>query len=310
MITYAQMLTYQGGPRKNFWLIYGTVGPLIQDAVEIAKDHVYGDADAVDFETLFADNLTVAEFRAALERPFFEERKLVLIHNCEKLTFWEQIPHLTEGLSKSIFLVFVSGEFFTKEDAPVQALSGNKVSRVVRCVPMTDKALRTWITSRLSIDVSAVDNLLGKFRGDYEWLLNKVRILEYLCTEEVSSKMVDLVCQDEGQVPFQQAVLEFDKRAALQYIIDKGPGSLDVNRLATDLHSLAVLQESVQQHGKQSRPLLDETGLTKRELDEYLPLVGLYDAATVTKSFVTLTRLSTKLKEKDRLAYLSLVARW
>ena len=178
MITYGQLLNLKGTTRKRFWYIYGTDPALIQDSIELAKDHVHSSITSVYTEIFFGSPSVHQDIALFLETPYFDERKLAIVYESEKIKNWRFVTEALEKSDASTFIVFISGDAPDPEDESKYLFTNNKLGRVVKCGKLDDKTVKKWIRSRLSISDTAINNLLSKYNNDNEWLLNKIRILE------------------------------------------------------------------------------------------------------------------------------------
>lgn len=310
MQSYAQVLKSKGQVRKQLWLICGDEPALIQDAIEFAKDHVYSGVSAVCLGVFFGGSSTNEEIIDFLSMPHFEERKLAIIHESENMDFNEDIEKALKQIDSSTFVLFVHNGVPWSDDAKVAFMTNNKIARSMKCNAMKPDDVKIWVKSRLNMSDTALNSLLAKFYNDYEWLLNKLRVLEQLNLEEISSKMVEKVCFDIGIQRFEDSLIEFDKEQCFRYIRDREVSAVDLNKIIKDAHNLATIHSVTGEYGQQLRPLADMTGLTRQQLDRYMDKVSYYDLPETQRCFGALTKLHKKLVEGDRTAFISLVCRW
>lgn len=310
MQSYAQILKSKGQVRKQLWLICGTEPAIIQDAIEFAKDHVHSGVSAVCLGVFFGGNTPNEEIIDFLGMPHFEERKLAIIHEAENMDFNEDFQKALKNIDQSTFVVFIHNGTPLSDDPKVEYLTNNKIGRSVKCNPMKPDDVNMWVTSRLTLSDTALNALLSRFYNDYEWLLNKIRVLEQLNLPEITPKVVEKVCFDKGIQHFEDSLIEFDKEQCFRYIRDREVNAINLGRITTDAHNLAIIQSVSGEYSQQLRPLSDKTGLTRQELERYMNKVSFYDLPETQRCFGALTSLHRKLVSNDRMAYLALVCRW
>jgi len=310
MLTYGQLLKSKGVVRKQLWLICGNESGLIQDAIELAKDHVYSGVSTVCLGVFFGASKTQEDLLDFLSMPHFEERKLAIIHESEHLEIDDILLQSIENIDNSTFIVFIHNGIPSEDDTIVKLLTNNKIGRAVRCNAMKADDVKMWVNSRLNISGTALNSLLSKFFDDYEWLLNKIKILERLNIAEISPSVVEMVCFDTGIQDFGKSLIEFDKEQCFLYIKDREINDINLNEIIKDVHNLSLLQTVIGQYSQQLRPLSDKTGLTRQQLDKYMDKVSYYDLPESQRCLGAITTLYKGLAANDRTAYLSLVCRW
>jgi len=308
MLTYTQLLKGKGSVRKQLWLICGDEPALIQDAIELAKDHVYSGVSTVCLGVFFGTDKSQTALLDFLDMPHFEERKLAIVHDSEHLD--EALLENLKSIEGSTFVVLVHNGVPDSDDPKVKLLTNNKIGRSVKCNAMTPENVKMWVRSRLNISDTALNTLTSKFHGDYEWLLNKIRVLEQLNLSEISPFAVEKVCFDIGIQRFEKSLIEFDKEQCFLYIKDRELNAVNLKEISNDTYNLSVLQTVVGQHSQQLRPLADKTGLTRKELEYYMDKISYYDLPESQRCFNALTSLHRGLVANDRSAFLSLVCRW
>jgi len=310
MMSYGQLIKIKGTTRKRFWYICGSDSALIQDAIEIAKAHVYSGVTSVFLEVFFGSDETEKDLLEFFETPCFDERKLAIVYECEKIPDWEQIIEELESTSSSTFAMFVTSKAPEANHSCNKLFTNNRFGRAVKCTSLKSDAVKQWVHSRISISDTALNNLLSKYNNDNEWLLNKVRILEYLDVPEITSKIIDRITTDMGIDNFEDSIIKFDKQQCFLYIKDRGTSRIDLSRIISETHNLALLQTIVGQYSKQKRPLEDITGLTRTQIDSYMDKLSYYDLTTSSRCFKAITQLYPKLMQNDESAFLALVCRW
>ena len=308
MLTYKQLLKSATVVRKQLWLICGDEPALIQDAIELAKDHVYSGVSTVCLGVFFATDKSQADLLDFLDMPHFEERKLAIIHDAEYLD--QRVLENLKDIEASTFVVLVHNGVPASDDPKVELLTNNKIGRAVKCNAMKEEDVKIWVRSRLNISDTALNALLSKFHGDCEWLLNKIRVLEQLDVPEISPFVVEKVCFDDGIQRFGKSLIEFDKEQCFLYIKDRELDAVNLKDIANDTYNLSVLQTVVGTHSQQLRPLADKTGLTQKELEYYMDKISYYDLPESQRCFNALTSLHRGLVANDRAAFLALVCRW
>jgi hypothetical protein len=306
MIKYRQLLKGSGKTRKNLWYICGDEPALISDAIEVAKDHVYGGVSS-SCVGIFNGSAGIDSVLDFINRPYYEERKIILVHDAYKLKSLESYIDLRDA---STFYILVDHGTNMASEGFLDLLLNNSKVRAVDCSNPKLDDLKLLVVSRLNISDNALNSLLSRSNGDSEWLMNKVRILEQMAVEQITRKIVDLTCTDEGIAPFEDSLIQFDKRQCFLYIKSMGTENIDVNRIIDDAHNLSLLNVVAAEHSRQIRPITDKTGLTKKQVDQYINKVSYYDSATSKRCFNSLMRQYDKLRRGDRLAYISLVCGW
>lgn len=310
MLSYPQLLKSKTAVRKQLWLICGEESAIIQDAIELAKDHVHSGVSSVCLGVFFGASGSHDELIDFLSMPHFEERKLAIVHGAEKLNLNESMLEALKDIDSSTFVVFVYNGIPDEDNSIVKLLTNNKIGRAVKCNAMKPDDVKMWVRTRLQISDTALNNLLSKFYNDYEWLLNKVRVLEQLNLAEITPKVVEKVCFDIGIQRFEDSLIEFDKGQCFLYIRDMEVNAVNLHKIINDAHNLSLLQSVIGQYSQQLRPLADKTGLTRQQLDKYMDKVSFYDLPEAQRCFGALTALYKKLIQGDRTAYLALVCRW
>lgn len=310
MLTYGQLIKTNGKTRKRFWYICGDDSALIQDSIEIAKDHVYSGVDSVCLEIFFGGNGTEERIRTFLQLPYFDERKLAIVYESEKIDNWDRIVSDLEASDASTFIIMVSGGPPSDSSSINRLITKNKYGRAVKCSKMSQDAVRKWVVSRIDISDTALNNLLSRYNNDNEWLLNKIRILEYLDAPEITSGIIDRICGDTGIDKFEESLIRFDKQQCFLYIKDIGTDNVNLARIIKDTQNLTLLRTAMGHNSKQIRPLEDKTGLTRKQIEGYMGEISYYDLTAATRCFKAITTLYTALQRNDRAAYLALVCRW
>lgn len=310
MLAYSQLLKTKGAVRKQFWYICGPERALVQDALELAKDYAHSGVPEVCLGTFFAPEADLNKVIEFLEAPYFEERKLVIIHSADKITYWPELINAVQNLDPSTFMIFVGGPVPAADDPCMPLFVNNRLGRAVKCSAMKPEAVKTWVESRLCIPTPALNILLANFYGDYEWLLNKIRLLEYLNVDEITTDLIDFICRDTGVQDFEESLIEFDKRQCFLYIKHKGTEDINLNKITEDALNLSLLQTVVGQYSKQLRPVVDKTGFSMKKIEGYMDKISNYDLTSSTRAFKTITKLYPQLSRGDRSAFLSLVCGW
>ena len=306
MIKYRQLIKGSGKTRKNLWYICGDEIALVSDALAIAKDHVNGGVSSTCLGVFNgSDNPEALE--GFINRPYYEERKVIIIHEASKVVNLVNHLDLSDTSTFYILVDYTSGII---SDALSTLVTNNSKARAIDCSNPNEEDFKLLIKSRLNISDQAVRSLVAKSNGDSEWMLNKVSILEFFDVEEITQKMVDLACTDEGIAPFEDSLIQFDKRRCFLYIIDKGTENIRLGRIVDDAHNLSLLNVAVGEYSRQLRPVTDKTGLTKKQVDGYIDKAAYYDVATSKRCFNSVMKLYDRLRRGDRLAYIALVCGW
>lgn len=306
MIKYRQLIKGSGKTRKNLWYICGSEPALISDSLDIAKAHITGGVSSV-CSGVFSGTTDSGDIVDFINRPYYEERKIIIIHDASKVPDIHSIIDLGDT---STFYVLVDYGYGLASNELLTLLTNNSSARSVDCSKPTTQDLQLLINSRLNMSDSAVRTLIAHSNGDSEWMLNKIRVLEYLQTDEITAKIVGLVCTDDGIAPFEESLLQFDKRQCFLYIKSMGTEKIRLNRIIEDVHNLSLLNVVSGTYSKQIRPITDKTGLTKNQVDGYMSNIPYYDGETSKRCLNSLMRLHDRLQRDDRLAYVALVCGW
>lgn len=306
MIKYSQLLKSKSKARKNLWYICGDDSALVYDAYAIAKDHAVADTTTTCLGIFNGDVDNSSGLEEFITRPYFEERKLIIVHSPSKIDRIETIISLNDP---STFYILI--DYSNQPDSSlVELTNNNQKARAVTCLRSKKNDLELLVSSRLNIESSAASKLVNLSNLDSEWLLNKVSILEFFDVDEITLKMVDLVCNDQGVPDFESSLLEFDKNGCFRYIKDMGVSNISVRSISNSLHKLSILNSAASEFGKQLRPITDKTGLTRKEIDKYTHLMSYYDSPTSKRCFNMLMKLNDDLVNKNSLAYVALVCGW
>lgn len=310
MQTYTQLIKSSSTVRKQLWYLCGPEPALVQDALELAKDHVYSGVDSVSTEVLFGSSCTLTQFEEALFQPFFEDRRMIIVYDCDDIPFWSGLARLCQSLDPSVFVIFVGDQIPDDDDSRLSLFVNNKIGRSIRCVALSDEALKVLIQDRINVTTQALHSLVDMCSGDYEWLLNTLRILEGVGADSINPEIVRAVCLDSGIPPFEDSLVRFDKKQCLRYIRDRGTTGINVSKVERDVINLTILHMAIGDYNRKLRPLADKTGLTRKQLDEYMDAAPSYNSDTATRGLGNLMVLRDRLVRGDRSAYLSLVSGW
>ena len=307
MIKYKQLLKTKSATRKNLWYLCGLDAGTLTDSLDIAKSHATSGVTSICLGVFFGAHTTIEDIQNFISRPYYEERKLLVIYDTSKIKGLSEVLDLSD---KSTFYILVDYETFEAPESLSSKLTRNPKARSVRCNVSVEEDLLLLVNSRLNISDNAARALVARSNGDSEWVLNKVGILEFIDVEEITAKLVDLVCTDEGVPSFEDSLIQFDKRRCFLYIKSMGVERINIHRIIEDAHNLSLLQVAVGQYSRQLRPVTDKSGLTKSQVDKYIDKVAYYDPATSKRCFNLAMRFHKRLKFGDRLAYLALVSGW
>ena len=305
MASYKYLINNPVKTRKNFWYIYGEDSALVTDAYNLAKLHSISGVSSTCLGVFNGEQDNISSVDEFIQRPYYEERKLVVVYNPIKFSGIKSIITLSDP---STFFVLV--DYDGCSDDLIELTKNNTKAKLVECSKAKNDDLKSLITSRLNIEKSAVEKLLALGNNDSEWILNKISILEFFDVDEITLKMVDLICTDQGLRQFESSLIEFDKRACFRYIKDKGVEEISTYKIKKDLHNLSLLNSVSVEHGKQTRAIADKTGLTKKEIELYSSNISNYDLTTSKKCFNLLMSLNTELRNKNRFAFVALVCGW
>jgi len=306
MIKYRQLLKGASKTRKNLWYICGNEPALVSDAIDIAKDHINGGVYSTCLG-IFNGSDGVVDIESFVQRPYYEERKVIIVHDASEISDLHSYLDLRDT---SMFYILVDyGKGLASNDL-LRLLTNNSKARAIDCSSPSSDDLKLLVGSRLNISDSATRNLIARSNGDSEWLLNKIRVLEHIDVKEITQKIVDLSCTDNGIASFEDSLIQFDKQQCFLYIKGMGTENIRIGRIIDDAHNLSLLNVVAGEYSKQIRPITDKTGLTKKQVDQYINKVAYYDGATSKRCFSAIMKLYSKLRNGDRLAYLALVCGW
>lgn len=305
MIKYRQLVKNPGKTRKNVWYIHGNNSALVTDAYIMAKDHATSEVSSFCLG-VFTKESNIQEIEEFILRPYYEERKVLIIYDPSEIKGLSEIISLSDP---SLFYILVDYKRYESSEISSVVVNNSKAKHI-DCSNPTEEDLKLFVNSRINIEKSALSKLVALSHLDAEWLLNKVSIFEFFDVEEITSKMVDLICSDRGTPKFEQCLLEFDKIGCLQYIKDMGVSEISVNEVMEDLHAVSILNAVSVEFSKQLRPISDKTGFSKREIEKYAKYISYYDQTTSTRCFNALMKLNQDLKFKNKSAFIALVCGW
>lgn len=304
MITYKQLSKGLGKTRKNLWYLCGDDSALVSDVLEMAKSYVYAEVNEVCLGVFFKED--IKELREFIVRPYFEERKLIVIYDASQII---NLASIIDTTDPSTFYIIVDYGVTAPPDSLNELLTKNSKAKAVNCSVKASEELSLLINGRLNISEDAHNALLGRANGDSEWLLNKILILEQMPVDIVSKKLVELICTDTGLPKFENSLIQFDKQLCFLYIKDIGVDDISINKIIRDTHNLALLNTAVVD-SRQTRLASDKSGLSTKQVSKYAKYVPYYDGSTTKKNFSLLMRLYSKLIERNKAAYLALVNGW
>lgn len=313
MATYAQILKSTAQGRRQRWFIAGTVPALVQDAYELALAHVYSVNVPVTKTVLLGAEASLREIEYELTRDHEGERLVVVLHEAEKFQEWDELVEILQEQDVTRFFIAVShAEPPETKDTWAKAFVGSQKARFVVCNEMTPTDKSTWVQSRLNITQEAEDYLIQRSWGDYEWLLNQIRKLEFIEVDTVGLKLVQIICSSHGTPNFvdQLGRGESGKIPALVSLHRGGVSSNTLNDLTRHLTNLIHLHDESRSVGPSPRLLTERTGLSPKQVSVYKSSAVYYDLQAAARCFTTLSRLYEGLRRCNRTAYLALVTRW
>lgn len=312
MTPYAKVLTAKPS-RRQLWHISGSVPALVQDAYELALDHVYGAGVSVVKSVFEGSTATYSAIAEELLREYDEERMVVVLHSAEQFKDWDRLAPLLKTADKSRFFIAVSNAAppSTKEGYGSTFVNSSK-ARFVVCNEMTPVEKSTWVQTRLNIHPEAEADLIRRSWGDYGWLLNQIRKLEWVAADLIDPHMVKVFCSGSGRPDFVSSLRRSGKGKlpALISLQRETPTRDTLSDLIRDLTRLVILNVEKKSVGLQMRLLAERTGLTPKEISAYGTAHVYYDLQAATRCFTSLSVLYPGLQRGSRLAFLALVARW
>ncbi len=314
MATYAQVLKSETGGRRQWWYISGGVPALVQDAYELALAHVYSINVEIEKRVFLASEVTLEELEYELTRDMFAARQVVVLHEAEKFPRWDELSKLLRSTGSDRFFIAVSYAEPPDTKQPwTRLFVGSQKARFVVCDEMGPMEKSTWVQSRVNLTREAEDLLIQRAWGDYGWLLNQMRKLEYVGVDTITRKHVESLCPPTGAPDFVASLARGGrhKRAAL---VSLQRGGVDEGTLSGLSHMLTMLVrldvEKKKRTGFSTRQLVDRTGLTQKQISVYRADASYYDLQVATRCFSSLVRLYEGLRRGDRLSYLALITRW
>ncbi len=313
MASYAQILKSKAQGRRQWWYISGSVPALVHDAYELALAHVYSVNVPVTKSVLVGSETTLDEVVFELSKDHHGERLVVVLHEAEKFDGWDSLVRILRTLDSSRFFIAVSNAAPPEtKDTWAKTFVGTQKARFVVCNEMSPEDKSTWVQSRLNIEQDAENYLIQRAWGDYDWLLNQIRKLEYLSCKKIELKLVQTVCSTHGTPPFieQLCMGEKGKRPALVSLARGGVETTTLDALTRHLTNLVHLNEESRSVGTSYRLLVERTGLTQKEISVFKPSAVYYDLQATSRCFTALARMYEGLRRCDRTAYLALVTRW
>lgn len=306
MLSYLQLIKSQSKTRKNIWYLCGDNDALICDAIDLAKQHVYGGVSDICLGVFFG-NQDLAELTEFVLRPYYEERKLVIIYSPSSI---QGITSAIDTSDSSTFYLLVDYETNEPSNELHEFLTKNSKAKSIHCTIKNGEELKEMVKSRLNIDSGAVDFILSRANNDAEWLLNKISILERLDVSSISMKLAKLVCTDSGTATFEEALSKFDKQLCFLYINSMGVDDISPYKLISKTHDLSLLNTAYSDFGKQIRAISDKTGLNAKVIGKNIEYASYYDSASSKRCFMLLMKLHNNLVRNNRLAYIALVSGW
>ena len=311
MATYAQVLRSKAQGRRQRWYVCGTVPALVQDAYELAQAHVYSVNVSIVKTVFLGSECKLADLEHELFRDYEEDRMLVVLHEADKFKEWSELAEMLQEADSSRFFIAVAhtGPPDTK-DSWARVFVNSQRARFVVCNPMTPEDRSTWVQSRLKITQEAENYLIQRSHGDYDWLLNQIRRLEYLNTGGINLKLVKILCPTQGNPDFVDALVNNRDLGALTAIRRGliGPSTLD--DVVRQLQQLVLINEQKKHVGVSQRLLIERTGLTPKEISVYRAAAVYYDGQATSRCFTALTKLHEGLRRGSRTAYTALATRW
>lgn len=307
---YGQILKQGSQGRRQLWYIAGREEALVQDAFELAKDHVYSGATSIAKTIYMGGEVSPEQLISRLTQRILEERSVVILLNAEAFKGWDIIEPTLRSLQKSHFFIAVSNESdINKEETHIRIFMNSTKVRLVECHKFSDDEALAWISGRLKIRPEACSYLLYQSRGDYEWLLNNIRKLQMM-DGVITLSLVEKLFRDTGTPNLSDSLLKYRKRDAILSVRNDGIDSADLTILYDSVRKAALLREAINTSGYFTRHLVERTKLSATEVPILRPLAKKYDPVTVARLFSIILKMYPQLRAKDKWSWESLIFRW
>lgn len=307
---YSKILKQDDQGRRQLWYIFGKEQALVQDALELAKDHVRSGSTSIARSIYLGEDVVVSELCLRLSQDTSEERSMVVLLNADAFKEWDILIPVLQRLEKSHFFIAVSNKGTVNSEEPyIRLFMGSSKVRLVECNKFSNEDLMEWMTTRLYIRQEACLYLIKRSRGDYEWLLNTIRKLQYM-EGVVTLSLVEKLFKDTGIPNLADSLLKYRKRDAIIAVRNNGFDQTDTHKLYRAVRKAALLREALNTVGYLTRNLIERTKLTQNEIALYRPLTKKYDPKTVTRLFILMLKLYPKLEAQDKWSWETFIFKW
>ena len=108
MAKYSQVLKSTSQGRRQRWFICGDEPAFVQDAYELALDHVYSVNVGVTKTVFLGPDTTFQEIANELSRDYYDERMVVVLHEAEKFKGWDELAAFLPRVDQSRFFIAVA----------------------------------------------------------------------------------------------------------------------------------------------------------------------------------------------------------
>lgn len=307
---YAQIFKQHDQGRRQLWYIAGPEKALVQDALELAKDHARSGVSTTAVSVFVSSQTTGAEVRAKLLEQVPEDRSVTVLLDAEDFDGWASIIEILPKLPRKNFFIVVSNEDkVDKGKQYVRAFMGSPKTRLVECGRLSDEEKLAWINSRLMIENDAAKFLIKHSNGDMEWLLNAVRMLQ-TWNATVTIDVAERLFKRPGTPNLAEALLKSRKRDAILSLSKGGIQVDSLPQLYATVRKLSLIYEAIGTTGKFTWHLTERTKLPNSEVLKLRPSAKRYDFISVYRCLSTMHRLYPHLRAGERWAWYILIFRW
>lgn len=307
---YAQVFKQQDQGRRQLWFIAGPDKAMVQDALELAKDHARSGVATTAMSVCVGSDTNGRSLRERLLEQVPEDRSIVILLDADEFDGWNQVVDILGTLPKKTFFIAVSNaDKVDKGQQYIRSFMGSPKTRLVECGRLDDKEKLAWINSRIVIDNDAAKFLIRYANGDSEWLLNTVRMLQ-TWTGVVTIDVVERLFKRPGTPNVAESLLKSRKRDA---ILSVSKGGIDPNALPliyTTVRKLSLIYEAIGTTGKFTWHLTERTKLPNSEVLKLRPSAKRYDFISVYRALSTMHELYPYLRAGERWAWYILIFRW
>lgn len=309
--TFPQVLRSKAQGRRQLWYIHGSEPSVVQDAYELAQEHVNSLNLEVSKRVFLGGETSLYELEAELGREAEGDRQLVVLLNAHEFTQWPGLAPVLQGAGKERFFIAVGEE--APSDSVREIFINSTKSRFVVCNALSEADQLTWVSSRLNVTSDAARRLVQQAGGDHSWLLNQIRKLERVPSEvasQVTDSLVKVLCTTRGHANFVDALTLGNKLSTVLSIESAVPTNSELAALARRVLQYALIEVATERAVISNRLLVEMTGLSQQEISVFRPRAVHYDGKATTRRYTALVNLYDGLLRGSLQSYFALVTRW